>query len=261
MGHRIVAVIPARMGSSRFPGKPLAMLLGRPMIEHVIRRAEMCDELDAVYVATCDDEIRRVVEALNCPVIMTSPAHERATDRVAEAAEQVKGDMVVMIQGDEPMITAGMVTAAINPMLEDQSISCVNLIRRLTSQQEYLDLNTIKVVMNTNQDAIYFSRTPIAHIDNVAHPEAPIFRQVCVIPFRRKFLFEFARLPPTPLEQAEAIDMLRIIENGGRIRLVQTIVETYSVDTPGDLRLVERIMKDDPLIRDYPRLAAQAEVL
>ena len=99
MGHRIVAVIPARMGSSRFPGKPLAMLLGRPMIEHVIRRAEMCDELDAVYVATCDDEIRRVVEALNCPVITTSPAHERATDRVAEAAEQVKGDMVVMIQG------------------------------------------------------------------------------------------------------------------------------------------------------------------
>ena len=109
MHDRIVGIIPARMGSTRFPGKPLAPLLGRPMIEHVLRRAEMCTQLDAVYVATCDEEIKKVVEALGGGVIMTSPTHERASDRVAEAAEQVEAGIVVMIQGDEPMITPAMI--------------------------------------------------------------------------------------------------------------------------------------------------------
>jgi len=113
MGDRLVAIIPARMGSSRFPGKPLAQLLGRPMIEHVLRRAEMCTQLKAVYVATCDEEIRRVVEGLGCRMIMTSPTHERASDRVAEAADQVEADVVVMIQGDEPMITSAMIAVSI----------------------------------------------------------------------------------------------------------------------------------------------------
>src|SRR6266480_2929451 len=117
--HGIVAVIPARMGSSRFPGKPLAPLLGRPMIEHVVRRAEMCEQLDAVYVATCDEEIREVVEGFGGGVIMTSPRHERAGDRVAEAAEHLEGEIIVMIQGDEPMITPDMIEAAVAPMLHD----------------------------------------------------------------------------------------------------------------------------------------------
>src|SRR5258706_8108110 len=158
---RIVAVIPARMGSSRFPGKPLAPLFGRPMIEHVVRRAAMCNLLDAVYVATCDDSIRSVVQEFGGAVIMTSAAHERASDRVAEAATGIAADIFVMIQGDEPMITPGMIQAAVAPMLKDEAVSCVNLARRIIDQPEYLDPNTIKVVMNAHGDALYFSRAPI----------------------------------------------------------------------------------------------------
>jgi 3-deoxy-manno-octulosonate cytidylyltransferase (CMP-KDO synthetase) len=260
---RIVAVIPARMGSSRFPGKPLAPLLGRPMIEHVFRRAAMCERLEAVYVATCDDEIRAAVEEFGGSVLMTSAAHERASDRVAEAAERVEADIVVMIQGDEPMSTPGMIAAAVAPMLQDPSVSCVNLARRIVSREEYLDRNTIKVVMNVHGDGLYFSRSPIPTLDfahDFAHDftgrasvRPPVFKQVCVIPFRRDFLREFASLPSTPLERAESIDMLRIIEHGGHVRMVETEADTHAVDTPEDLRLVESLMKDDPLVRLYGR--------
>lgn len=252
--RRIVAVIPARMGSSRFPGKPLAPLLGRPMIEHVMRRAAMCSCLDAVYVATCDEEIRAVVESFGGTVLMTSAAHERASDRVAEAAERVEADIIVMIQGDEPMVTPDMIAAALAPMLHDASVMCVNLARRIVSREEYANPNTIKVVMDIHGDALYFSRATIPAIEFGRDYESgrpPVFKQVCVIPFRRDFLREFAHLQPTPLEQAESIDMLRVIEHGGRVRMVETEVDTHAVDTPEDLRLVEAFMKDDPLILRY----------
>src|SRR5215213_996530 len=240
MHDRVVAIIPARMGSSRFPGKPLAPLLGRPMIEHVLRRAERCTQLSAVYVATCDEEIKNVVERLGGRVIMTSPTHERASDRVAEAAQQVEAGVVVMIQGDEPMITPAMIAASVTPLLDDRSVECVNLVRRITNQHDYLDPNTIKVVMNVNEDALYFSRAPIPFMQ--ASP-APVFKQVCVIPFRAEFLREFARLAPTPLERVESIDMLRVLEHGRCVRLVETTVETHAVDIPEDLRLVETLME------------------
>jgi 3-deoxy-manno-octulosonate cytidylyltransferase (CMP-KDO synthetase) len=259
---RIVAVIPVRMGSTRFPGKPLAPLLGRPMIEHVFRRTALCAQLDAIYVATCDDEIRAVVEDFGGDVLMTSSAHERASDRVAEAAERIEADIVVMIQGDEPMITPEMITAACAPMLQDPAVSCVNLVRRIVSHEEYVDRNTIKVVMNVHGDALYFSRAPIPAIDfahDPARERPPVFKQVCVIPFRREALREFARLAPTPLEWAESIDMLRLVEHGGRVRLVETDLATHAVDTPADLRLVAALMKDDPLIKQYAAPVARAE--
>src|SRR6266446_9455786 len=211
MSERIIAIIPARLGSVRFPGKPLAPLLGRPMIEHVFWRTSMCGEVAEVYVATCDEEIKEAVAQFGGTVIMTSPAHERASDRVAEAAERLPAEIVVMIQGDEPMITPAMILTALNPMLLDPSVACVNLARRIVSQEEYLDPNTIKVVMNVNGDALYFSRTPIPPIDFARREQSPVFKQVCVIPFRRDYLCEFARLTATPLERAESIDMLRVL--------------------------------------------------
>jgi 3-deoxy-manno-octulosonate cytidylyltransferase (CMP-KDO synthetase) len=250
----VVAVIPARMGSSRFPGKPLAPLLGRPMIEHVVRRAAMCDLLDAVYVATCDEEIRATVERFGGEVIMTSAAHERASDRVAEAAEGLEAEAVVMIQGDEPMVTPRMIEASVAPLFEDASVACVNLARRITSREEYLDRNTIKVLMNVKGDAIYFSRAPIPDGGFACDPAVvspPVFKQVCVIPFRRDFLGEFARLPQTPLERAESIDMLRLIEHGRPVRLVEIDEVTHAVDTAEDLRLVESLMEGDPLVQLY----------
>jgi 3-deoxy-manno-octulosonate cytidylyltransferase (CMP-KDO synthetase) len=240
---RIVAVIPARMGSSRFPGKPLAPILGRPMVEHVFRGAADCDRLEGVYVATCDDEIRDAVERFGGEVLMTSAAHERATDRVAEAAEALDADVVVMIQGDEPMITPEMIRAAVAPIVEDPDVGCVNLVRRIASRDEFLDPNTIKVVGDVRGDAVYFSRAPIPAVDFAREDRPPVFKQVCVIPFRRDFLRDFASLPPTPLERAESVDMLRAVEHGRPIRLVETDADTHAVETPEALRLVEALMK------------------
>jgi len=233
------------MGSSRFPGKPLAPLHGLPMLEHVYRRAQLCDQLDEVYVATCDAEIMAVARGFPATVIMTSATHERATDRVAEAAEHFQADIIVMIQGDEPMITPEMIAASLAPLRSDRSIGCVNMVHRISSQREILDPNTIKVVADLNDNALYFSRSPI--------PKAEIFKQVCVIPFRRECLLEFARLTPTPLERSESIDMLRLLEHGRSVRLVETHVTTHSVDTPEDLHLVETLMNDDQLMRMYTR--------
>lgn len=241
---RIVAVIPVRMASSRFPGKPLARLHGLTMIEHVFRRAKLCSELDDVYVATCDEEIRNTAEAFGAKVIMTSTAHERATDRVAEAAEHLPADIVVMIQGDEPMITPQMIRTALEPFRLDASTSCVNLVHRITSQQEFVDPNTIKAVAAINDNALYFSRSPIPHV-NSEETTTKVFKQVCVIPLTRQCLQEFSRLPSTPLERAESIDMLRLLEHGRSVRLVETVVPTHSVDTPADLKLVQTMMKDD----------------
>jgi 3-deoxy-manno-octulosonate cytidylyltransferase (CMP-KDO synthetase) len=246
---RTIAIIPARMGSSRFPGKPLAALLGRPMLEHVFRRASMSEVLDAVYIATCDEEIRTAVEGFGGKVIMTSLAHERASDRVAEAAERIdmaegrRSDIVIMIQGDEPMITAEMIQAAVAPLLLDPSVTCVNLVHRISNHREYVDPNTVKVVMNLRGDALYFSRAPIPAVDFAQKDCPPVFKQVCVIPFQRDFLKYFAQLTSTPLERAESIDMLRVLEHGQRVRLVETKIETHAVDTAEDLLLVEALMK------------------
>ena len=248
---RIVAVIPARMASSRFPGKPLAPLLGLPMIEHVFRRVKRCSQLDDVYVATCDDEIRNVAEGFGARVVMTSTAHERATDRVAEAAQHFAADIIVMIQGDEPMITPDMIEAAIDPMRFDLSISCINLVHGIDSQREFNDPNTIKVAADLNGNALYFSRSPIPAVQLGKTQTAKIFKQICVIPFRRECVQEFAQLPSTPLELAESIDMLRLLEHGKSVRLVETEVYTHAVDTPADLQLVEKLMKKGLLMRKH----------
>jgi 3-deoxy-manno-octulosonate cytidylyltransferase (CMP-KDO synthetase) len=159
---KIVAIIPARMGSSRFPGKPLAPILGRPMIEHVYRRTNLCRALDDVIVATCDTEILEAVEAFGGKAIMTSPAHERASDRVAEAAADLDCDVIVMVQGDEPMTYPEMIAESLEPFLKgNEEAACVNLTARIKSQKEFEDPNTIKVVMDQDGFALYMSREPI----------------------------------------------------------------------------------------------------
>ena len=248
---RIVGILPARMGSSRFPGKPLAPILGRPMIEHVYYRTAGCSLLESVYVATCDEEIREGVERFGGKVIMTSPAHQRASDRVAEAAEGLSADIVVMVQGDEPMLVPSMVEAAVAPMLEDPSIQCVNLAKRIETEEEYTDPNTIKVVMDRRGDALYFSREPVPTKRVLDFASIPVFKQVCIIPFRRDFLLQYARLEPTALEMAESVDMLRALEHGYRVRLVETPFNTHAVDTPADLAMVESLMAQDPVAQSY----------
>ncbi len=254
----IIGIIPARMASSRFPGKPLAKIRGIPMIGHVYYRSKMSDILSEVYIATCDEEIMKYADSIGAPAVMTSASHERATDRVAEAIQKIekklgtKIDVIVMIQGDEPMIYPEMIDNAVLPMQNDPGIQVVNLMSRLVTQDEHEDPNEVKVVVDQQDFALYFSREPIPSRKKGAL-QVPMLKQVCIIPFRRDFLMQFNSLTPTPLEVIESVDMLRVLEHGYKVKMVMSDHHTYSVDTPDDLEYVNRCMKNDALIGKYKR--------
>lgn len=255
-GRTIVGVIPARMASSRFPGKPLAKICGIPMIGHVYFRSKMSCALEDVYLATCDTEVVEYARSIGAKAIMTSDKHQRASDRIAEAVVAIerqlgkKVDIVVMIQGDEPMLCPEMISEAVAPLLQDASVHITNLMAEMESDEECDDPNEVKVVVNKVGNALYFSREPIPSRKK-ASGKVSGFKQVCIIPFRRDFLTEYTKMPPTPLEEIESVDMLRILENGGAVKMVPTRYRTYSVDTPDDLRVVEEAMRGDPLVKRY----------
>ena len=248
---KTIAIIPARMGSSRFPGKPIAKILGRPMIEHIYKRVAMSKSLHATYIATCDEEIREVAQGFGAQVIMTADTHERASDRVAEAVEKLDADLIVMVQGDEPMTHPDMIDAAIAPFENNPGLGCVNLVRKIDNEADYMDFNTIKVVMNRQNDALYMSRRPIPSLAKSGFVNTEAYKQVCIIPFRREILFQYTNLSPTPLEQLESVDMLRLLEHGLSVRMVHTEFNTQAVDTPADLAKVEKLMNDDLLLSRY----------
>ncbi|MCW5607797.1 MAG: 3-deoxy-manno-octulosonate cytidylyltransferase [Nitrosomonas sp.] len=248
---KTIAVIPARMGSTRYPGKPLAPLLGRPMIEHIYKRVALSTMLDATYIATCDEEIRNVAEGFGATVIMTADTHERASDRVAEAVTHLEADLIVMVQGDEPMTHPDMIDAAVKPFEDNPEISCVNLVRRIEQESDFRDPNTIKVVMDQSNNAIYMSRQPIPTLSKTGFSQTAAYKQVCIIPFRRDMLFRYTHLPSTPLEQLESVDMLRLLEHGYKVRMVPTAFNTQAVDTEADLARVAELMKNDTLLSRY----------
>lgn len=251
-----IGIIPARIASSRFPGKPLVRICGIPMIGHVFFRSKMCKSLSEVYVATCDEEIAEYINSINGKAILTSNTHERASDRTAEAMLKIerrtndKIDIVVMIQGDEPMVMPEMIDLAVKPLLEDEGISVVNLMGGISSREEHEDPNLIKVVVDNNNFALYFSREPIPSRKKGAD-DVIMLKQICVIPFRRDFLLSFNNLAPTILEKIESIDMLRILGHGYKVKMVFSSFETYSVDTLQDLKRVEKLMLNDALLPKY----------
>lgn len=247
--ENILALIPARMASSRFPGKPLAKILGEPMIGHVYRRVIRNKILSMTAVATCDTEIANYIESIGGSAIMTSDQHERASDRCAEALEILEKnegkrfDIVVMVQGDEPMTHPEMITEAVQPLLADPNIIVANLMAQINGLEEFADPNCIKVVCDLKGDAIYFSREAIPTLSRTSG--VPMFKQVAIIPFRRDFLLEYIQIEITPLEIAESIDMLRVLEHGCKVRMIPTKYQTYAVDTMDDLIKVENIMKQN----------------
>ena len=251
-----IGIIPARMASSRFPGKPMAKILDIPMIGHVYFRSKMCKLLDDVYVATCDREIYEYIESVGGKAIMTSDIHERASDRTAEAMLKIekqigtKVDIVVLIQGDEPMITPEMIESVTKSLIKDKTVKVANLMSDLQSKEEHEDANEVKVVVDKNNFAIYFSREPIPSRKKGVQ-DIPMLKQVCIIPFQRDFLLEYNSMEQTPLEKIESVDMLRIIENGLKVKMVYSKNDTYAVDTKEDLENVQKIMKNDTLIREY----------
>lgn len=247
---KIIGVIPARMGSSRFPGKPLALICGIPMIEHVYKRSAMSNSLDDLYVATCDQEIFDTVVGFGGKAIMTDACHERCTDRIAEAVKDIDSDIIVNIQGDEPLVFPEMIDAAIAPLIEDETVVCSNLMAIIDEERDFEDPNEVKVVVDNQSDALYFSREPIPSKKKGAK-DVKGYKQVCVIPFTREFLFTYTQLPQTPLEVIESVDMLRVLEHGYKVRMVSIDHVVQSVDTEDDLKRVEVLMEMDLLFPKY----------
>lgn len=262
MSGDVIAIIPARMGSSRFPGKPMAMIHGMPMVGHVYLRTRICPLLTETYVATCDQEIYDYIAGIGGQAVMTADTHERASDRTAEALMKIEAatgrrvDIVVMVQGDEPMVTPEMLQQAIAPMQANSSIQIANLMASIKTREEFEDANEVKVVVGLDGQALYFSREPIPSRKKCLE-EVPMFKQLGLILFRRDFLLKFNSLPPTPLEQVESVDMLRLLENGERVQMVLTEVDIRSVDTAEDLRWVSAMMTDDPLMKHYALFSAK----
>lgn len=246
----IVCVIPARLGSYRFKDKPLAKICGRPMIEHVYKRAKLSPILSEVYVATPNKELKELVESFGGKAIMTSDNARRASDRVAEAVRDIDADIVVDLQGDEPLVTPEMIEAAVQPILDDPAVDYVNLVTKI-DREAAQDRNEIKVVFDKDNFAMFFSREPIPSFwlgDKVF----PYYKAVCVMPFRRKALELYTSLPSTPLEIIESLDQLRFLEHGYKVKVVEIEGESYSVDVPEDVKNVERVMKTaDPLSGKY----------
>ena len=239
---QIVAVIPARYASSRLPGKPLADIAGQPMIEHVYRRAADTPGVDAVIVATDDERICDAVEAFGGRAQLTSSKHQSGTDRLAEVAAGLTCDLVVNVQGDEPLIEPSTIDDAIAPFRTDRELQMTTLRRRIEDLSELENPNVTKMVVDRDGYALYFSRAAIPHTREGC-PPAPAWRHIGVYVYRRECLLRLTSLPPTAMERAEALEQLRAIEYGIRIKAIETAHDSIGVDTPEDLARVRQLAR------------------
>jgi 3-deoxy-manno-octulosonate cytidylyltransferase (CMP-KDO synthetase) len=249
----IVAIIPARFGSTRLPGKPLSDIHGRTMIEHVHERVRRARRIDRILVATDDERVAAAVRAFGGEAVLTSPSHATGTDRLAEATRASDADLVVNVQGDEPMLDPAGIDAAVEPLLADPTLPMATLSLPLRDVEEMLSASVVKVVTDARGDALYFSRSPIPHVridagGPRAAAEAAVARglarkHVGLYVFRREALLRFAALPPSPLEEAEGLEQLRALQNGIRIRVVPMDGGGgVAVDTPQDLERVRELL-------------------
>lgn len=244
----VTAIIPARYASTRFPGKPLADLCGKPMVQWVYERSARCEEVDKVIVATDDHRIADAVIAFGGEVVMTSPDHATGTDRLAEVAAGLDDELIVNVQGDEPLIDPAMIKAAVAPLLADATIPMGTLATQLTSLDEFRDPNVVKVVTDRDGFALYFSRAPIPYPRDFAEEleqrwnELATAKHVGLYVYQRSFLLAYPNLPKTPLEDQECLEQLRALEHGYRIRVATTDLAGQGVDTPADLDRVRAIL-------------------
>jgi 3-deoxy-manno-octulosonate cytidylyltransferase (CMP-KDO synthetase) len=240
--RKILGVIPARYASSRFPGKALAKVDSRTMLEHVYERVSLARYLGAVIIATDDQRIQEAAGKFGARVKMTREDHVSGTDRVAEVASAFEDfELIVNIQGDEPLIDPNAIDAAVLPLLEEPAIPMGTLKKRIEDPREIGDPNVVKVVTDRFENAIYFSRSAIPYSrdpDGLAH-----YKHIGLYVYRRKFLLRYSELPMGPLERAERLEQLRALENGFRIRVVETDYESFGVDTPADLERVRRMIR------------------
>ena len=244
----IALVIPARWGSTRFPGKPLHLIAGKPLIRHVWERSLLARKIDRVLIATDDQRIRETAEGFGAEVIITSPDHPTGTDRIAEVATRLRGTThFINVQGDEPLIDPALIEKLAATLRRYSSIDMITAATPFTDPCEADDPNSVKVVLNRRGDALYFSRSRIPFQRDL-HDQEPCFCPLLhlgIYGYRRDTLMRLVRLAPTPLELTEKLEQLRALEHGIPIRVVQTTHRGIGVDTPADALRVEKILSEE----------------
>jgi 3-deoxy-manno-octulosonate cytidylyltransferase (CMP-KDO synthetase) len=244
---KIVGIIPARYASTRLPGKALHPILGKPMIQRVLERCSLASRLDSIWVATDDPRIVRVVEDVGGRVVMTSPDHPSGTDRLAEAVTKIEADIVVNLQGDQPFLDAEMIEEAVQVLLDDPSLPMSTLMHAIARPEDLADPAVVKVVVDLAGNALYFSRSLIPFPQNGV-PRC-VFEHVGLYVYQRDFLLKLAGLAPTPLEQIESLEQLRVLEHGYKLRVVETRTQGheftgFSVDTAEDVDRAEQMLRE-----------------
>src|SRR5580693_5299028 len=239
----VLVVIPARYASTRFPGKPLAPISGKPMIQHVVEHVRLATLPSRIIVATEDPRIKSAVEAFGAEAILTRPDHRTGTDRIAEVATHIPADIYINVQGDEPLIDPGTIDAVAAAMLEDDSIQLATPCAAITQKNDIMDPNVVKVVRDFDGNGLYFSRAPIPWVsDTGARVAASHWKHIGLYGYRRDTLLEFPTLPPGELERIEQLEQLRWLENGFRMHVVETMYNAVSVDVPADIERVEKLL-------------------
>jgi len=236
----IAVIIPARYASSRFPGKPLALISGKPMIEHVYRRIAGMEEINQIIVATDDERIYRTVLSFGGRAEMTPSDLNSGTDRIARVARSLSADIIVNVQGDEPLLKQEMVREAVKPFFNDPAVIMSTLKKRIVDKKEIDNPNVVKVVTDKKNNALYFSRYPVPFPRNKG---AVYYKHIGLYVYNRKFLLDYSQWEQTPLEKSESLEQLRVLENGYNIRVVETNYNSVGVDTPEDIEEVEKSLK------------------
>ena len=241
-----ICVIPARYSSTRLPGKPLKDICGKPMICRVWERARLAKSVAEVIVATDDERILQAVEKNSGRAMMTRADHKTGTDRLAEVAEKFPDvEVIVNVQGDEPLIESALIDELIGEFVADKNLQMATVATELTDADEMKNPNNVKVVLDKNNDALYFSRSLIPYPRNVG--KAKVFKHIGIYAYRRNFLLAYAKMTPTPLEQSESLEQLRALENGYKIRVIKSSCRFVGVDTEEDLKLVNEIYQREEI--------------
>lgn len=244
---KIVAVIPARFKSTRFEGKPLALIFNKPMVRHVYEGVIKSDALSEVLIATEDRRVYDACRGFGAKVVMTKDTHQSGTDRVIEAAADISADIILNIQGDEPLVNTEIIDTLIKPFKEDNNIPYTSVKTQIYSYEEFIDPNNVKVVVDKNDFGIYFSRSPIPYDRENAQGLKDFkgvfgFKHLGFYGYTKDFLIEFGKMPPSYLEKKEMLEQLRAIENGYRIKVETVNISTIPVDNPDDIKKVENFI-------------------
>jgi 3-deoxy-manno-octulosonate cytidylyltransferase (CMP-KDO synthetase) len=241
--HQTLGIIPARWGSTRFPGKPLHLIAGKPLVQHVWERTQHCKLLDSVTIATDDQRILDAAHDFGAKAVMTSPSHPTGTDRIAEAASSYPdAAYIINIQGDEPLIEPSLIDQLAAALHEDSGISMATAANAINDDEAIHDPNVVKCVIAQNGEALYFSRSPIPY-QRAESPALTLYRHKGIYAYRRDFLEKFVIWPPSPLELAESLEQLRALENNARIKILITEDDSTGVDTLEQAQHIENLLK------------------